>query len=60
MYFVINKSVDGQYYFLLKSENGQVVAQSETYLLKSSAEKTIQSIKENVDMKTYVIDSEKL
>ncbi|CAK1244941.1 hypothetical protein FFRU_071030 [Fructobacillus fructosus] len=60
MYFVIRKSIDDQYYFLLKSENGQVVAQSETYLLKSSAEKTIQSIKENVDTGTYVIDSEKL
>ncbi|CAK1247447.1 UPF0339 family (YegP) [Fructobacillus fructosus] len=60
MYFVIRKSIDDQYYFLLKSENGQVVAQSETYLLKSSAEKTIQSIKENVDTGTYVIDSENL
>ncbi|MGQ2226197.1 YegP family protein [Fructobacillus fructosus] len=60
MYFVIRKSIDDQYYFLLKSESGQVVAQSETYLLKSSAEKTIQSIKENVDTGTYVIDSEKL
>lgn len=60
MYFVIRKSIDDQYYFLLKSENGQVVAQSETYLLKSSAEKTIQSIKENVDTGTYVIGSENL
>lgn len=60
MYFVIKKSVDGQYYFLLKSDNGQVVAQSETYHLKSSAETTIQAIKENVDRYTLVIDTEKL
>lgn len=45
MYFVIRKAKDGQYYFVLKSANNEIVATSETYRYKDSAKKTIDSIK---------------
>jgi len=44
MYFVIRKSRDDQYYWLLKGENRETVAVSETYKRKQSAEDTIESI----------------
>jgi len=45
--FVIKKSSNGQYYFLLKASNGETIAQSEMYLAKSSARNGIQSVKDN-------------
>ena len=39
MYFVICKSADSKYYFTIKSDNHKIVATSETYLTKWSAEK---------------------
>lgn len=39
MYFVIYKSSDSKYYFTIKSDNHEIVATSETYLTKWSAEK---------------------
>lgn len=47
MYFVIRKSKDGQFYWLLKGENQETVAVSETYTRKRSAEETIEAIKED-------------
>ena len=45
--FVIKKSSNGQYYFLLKASNGETIAQSEMYLAKSSARNGIPSVKDN-------------
>lgn len=41
MYFSIHKATNGQYYFLINSDNHEVVATSETYYYKESAERTI-------------------
>lgn len=56
MYFVIRKSSDDQYYFVIKAENNEVVATSETYYSKYSAKKTIESIKNNINENSSVID----
>ncbi|GAB6638560.1 YegP family protein [Streptococcus uberis] len=56
MYFVIYKSRDNQYYFVIKSNNNEVVATSETYYYKSSAKATIESIKNNINPSSQVID----
>ena len=45
--FVIRKSTNGQYFFLLKAGNGETVAQSEMYVSKSGAKNGIQSVKDN-------------
>ncbi|HFI0344515.1 TPA: YegP family protein, partial [Streptococcus suis] len=37
MYFVIYKSKNDQYYFVIKGANREVVATSETYYYKSTA-----------------------
>lgn len=56
MYFAIRDAKDGQYYFVIKSANHEVVATSETYLTKYSAEKTIESIKNGVNTSSNVVD----
>ncbi len=56
MYFVIRKSSNNQYYFVIKAENNEVVATSETYYSKYSAKKTIESIKNNINENSSVID----
>lgn len=56
MYFVVLKSANGQYYFVLKSGNHETVATSEMYYAKSSALTTIESIKRGVNIDTQVID----
>lgn len=56
MWFVIRKSTDGQYYFVLLAENNEVVATSETYTTKWSCQKTIDSIKDGVNPSSLVID----
>lgn len=56
MYFVIRKSKDFQYYFLIKSNNHEIVATSEMYYTKSSALETINSIKKNVNATSQIID----
>lgn len=56
MYFSIQKATNGQYYFLIKSDNHEVVATSETYYYKGSAERTINSIKRGINPDTMVID----
>ncbi|MEA5017581.1 MAG: YegP family protein [Erysipelotrichaceae bacterium] len=59
MYFELLKSKNGKYYFVLKSTNGQIVAQSEMYEAKASAVSTINSIKTRVNPETEVKDSTK-
>lgn len=56
MYFVIKKSIDGQYYFTIVGSNHETVATSETYYSKYSAEKTINSIKNSINPNSIVID----
>ena len=57
MYFAIRKSSDGQYYFVIKSVNHEVVATSEMYVSKSSCKATIESIKNGIFPSCHVIDS---
>ncbi|TLQ03617.1 DUF1508 domain-containing protein [Pediococcus stilesii] len=57
MYFSIRKSSNGQYYFVIKSDNHEIVATSETYIFKQSAERTINSIKNGIDKDSIVIDA---
>ena len=56
MYFEVLKSKNGKFYFVIKSTNGQVVAQSEMYEAKASAFSTINSIKSRVSEETEVRD----
>ena len=59
MYFVISKSSDSKYYFTIKSDNHEIVATSETYLTKWSAEKTINSIKSGITSDSLILDMTK-
>lgn len=43
--FEIFKATNGQFYFRIKSSNGQIIAQSEGYTRKESAKDTIDTIK---------------
>jgi uncharacterized protein YegP (UPF0339 family) len=45
--FVLQKSSNGKYYFVLKAGNGETIAQSEMYESKGSAQNGIRSVKEN-------------
>lgn len=56
MKFYIYKASNGQYYFVIKGGNGEVVATSETYIYKSSAQATIDSMKRSINTNTPVID----
>ena len=52
--FEIKKSKDGEFYFHLKAENGQIILASEMYERKASAENGIASVKKNAsDDKHY-------
>lgn len=56
MYFVIYKTTNGQYYFVIKADNREVVATSETYYYKETAQRTIESIKRGVNVDSIVLD----
>lgn len=56
MYFVIRKATNGQYYFVIKAGNNEIVATSETYFYKESAEKTIDSIKKGINTESTIVD----
>lgn len=56
MYFSLRKSPDYQYYFVIKSDNNEVVATSETYILKESAEHAINAIKNGINPGAPVVD----
>jgi len=45
MKFEISKSVNGQFYFVIKGSNGEKLCMSETYIMKQSAIDTINVIK---------------
>ena len=45
--FEIKKAKSGQFYFNLKSANGQTILSSEMYKAKKSAENGIESVKKN-------------
>jgi uncharacterized protein YegP (UPF0339 family) len=45
--FEIKKTSNGQYRFVLKAGNGEIIATSETYTSKASAKNGIDSVKEN-------------
>ena len=45
--FVLTKSKNGQYHFVLKAGNGETIAQSEMYSSKAAALNGIESVKKN-------------
>jgi len=45
--FEIIKGRNGQYYFRLKADNGEIIAQSEGYTRKAAAQNGIESVKKN-------------
>lgn len=45
--FEIHKAKDGQFYFVLKAGNGEIIARSELYKAKASAQNGIESVKKN-------------
>lgn len=56
MKFLIKKTTDDQFYFLMVAGNGEVVMTSESYTTKQSCKKTIKSIKRGVGFWTLVYD----
>ena len=47
--FELKKAKDGQFMFILKAANGQVILTSELYKQKSSAENGIESVRKNAN-----------
>jgi uncharacterized protein YegP (UPF0339 family) len=45
--FVIRKNSAGQFYFYLRAENSEIIAMSEFYKTKASAQAGIASVKKN-------------
>jgi uncharacterized protein len=45
--FVLKKNAKGQFHFVLKAANGEIIATSETYSSKSAATNGIESVKKN-------------
>ena len=45
--FVIKKSSNNQFYFVLKAGNGEVILTSEMYKAKAGAENGIESVRKN-------------
>ena len=45
--FEIRRSSDGQFYFVLKAENGEIIARSERYASKQGARNGIDSVRRN-------------
>jgi uncharacterized protein len=45
--FVIKKKAGGQYHFVLKAGNGEIIATSESYTTKAAAKNGIESVKTN-------------
>ncbi|TDM19081.1 YegP family protein [Macrococcoides caseolyticum] len=56
MTFFIRQASNGQYYFVIKSDNHEIVATSEMYHYKSTAQNTIDSIKRDINSSTMVVD----
>ncbi len=45
--FEIKKKPGGQYHFVLKAANGEIIATSETYTTKAAARNGVDSVKTN-------------
>ena len=56
MYFVIQEASNGQYYFVIRAENNEIVVTSETYHYKETAKRTIESIKKSISPNSIVVD----
>jgi uncharacterized protein len=54
--FVITKGKSGQYHFVLKAGNGEIIATSEEYTTKAAAKNGIESVKSNAP--TAKVDDE--
>lgn len=57
MKFVIKKSKNRQFYFILKARNGKTVIQSETYKTRASCYKAIAAVRLSVN--AIVVDKTK-
>lgn len=55
--FVITKDKKGEFRFVLKAGNGEIIAQSEGYSAKASALKGIESVRTNAASATVVDES---
>jgi uncharacterized protein len=55
MKFEIRRSIDDQFYFVLKARNGEVIATSETYHTKQACKRGIKSVV-RVSLLAKVID----
>jgi uncharacterized protein len=53
--FEILRQKDGQFYFVLKAANGEIIARSEAYKAKSGCNNGIESVKKNAP-KASVVD----
>ncbi|HEL7523982.1 TPA: YegP family protein, partial [Enterococcus faecalis] len=45
------------YYFVIKTEENEVIASSKTYYYKSSVLEIIESIKSDMDQKAIIVDT---
>ncbi|EME8160485.1 YegP family protein [Enterococcus sp. C76] len=59
MYFVIKKSTNDQYYFVIKSANNEIVVTSESYHSKYAVEMIIESIKNEINPESLIVDMTK-
>ena len=57
MFFVINKASNKKYYFVIKTEENEVIASSKTYYYKSYVLEIIESIKSDMDQKAIIVDT---
>ena len=55
--FVISKDKKGEFRFVLKAGNGEVIASSEGYTTKSGAQNGIESVRKNAADGTVVDES---
>ena len=55
--FVISKDKKGEYRFVLKAGNGEIIAMSEGYAAKASAMNGIESVRANAANATVVDES---
>ena len=56
MFFVIKRASDKKYYFLIKTEENEIIASSKTYY-KSSVLEIIESIKNDMNPKAIIVDT---
>ncbi|EGO8206148.1 YegP family protein, partial [Enterococcus faecalis] len=51
------RASDKKYYFLIKTEENEIIASSKTYYYKSSVLEIIESIKNDMNPKAIIIDT---